>query len=132
MKTLKSSVKTIYTIALTFHDFLTVFVYASQDKTRYSEEFAHWDLTDTTIGNIKKAWKDICHPWYEYKTKNIQYIVRKLGFDGIENYGYYDENKDLYILSVYDYGDCLNGANFSDLDKSDCLKNLERANRNKK
>lgn len=140
MKILKSTVKTIYSITLSFHDFLTIFLYASHDDFRKIEgvyekqecEFSNWDLTNTTMGNIMKAWQEFCHPFYQYQARDIRYIVKLLGYDGVENYGYYDKNKKLYFLSVYNFGDSLNINSLESLTELDNLNKIYYNNKQKK
>lgn len=108
MKITNATVKTIYSIAITFEDFLKLFISASKDSTRLSNEFANWDLTNTSIGYITKAWKELCHPFFNDQARDIRYIARCLKFDGVINYGYYDKDRKEYLLTVFKYGDNLN------------------------
>lgn len=108
MKIRKVTVKTIYSIAITFKDFFEIFVSASKDSTRLSTEFSNWNLTDTSIGNILAAWKQLCHPFFDKQASDLKYIVRCLKYDGIINYGYYDKDSEEYLLTVFKYGDNVN------------------------
>lgn len=103
MKITTSQVKTLHTIDIQFKDFSEIFCAAKADEWRHNKELGEFDLTDTTIGNIRKCFEALKEP------KSIQYIVRKLGFDGVENYGYYDKRKGVYSMVVYDNGDTMNG-----------------------
>lgn len=104
MKTTKSEVKTIYTIDIQFKDFAELFNAAKSDECKPEAAFKEFDLTDTTIGNIGSCFKGL------KETSSIEYIVNKLGFDGVENYGYYNKRKGVYTMVVYDRGDMMNGS----------------------
>lgn len=104
MKITKAEIKTMYTVDIAFKDFSDIFCAAKEDEWRHNSEFGEFDLTDTTIGNIRNCFKQL------REVKTIQYIVRKLGFDGVENYGYYNDRKGVYTMVVYDSGDTLNGT----------------------
>lgn len=104
MKITKSEVKTIYTIDIQFKDFAELFNTAKSDEWKPESAFKELDLTDTTIGNIGSCFKGL------KETSSIEYIVTKLGFDGVENYGYYNKRKSVYTMVVYDRGDMMNGS----------------------
>lgn len=104
MKITKSEVKTIYTIDIQFKDFAEIFNAAKSDEWKSESVFKEFDLTDTTIGNIGSCFKGLTETAY------IEYIVSKLGFDGVENYGYYNNCKGVYTMVVYDIGDMMNGS----------------------
>lgn len=103
MKITKSEVKTIYTIDIQFKDFAEIFNAAKSDDLKPEAAFKEFDLTDTTLGNIGSCFKNL------KEAASIRYIVDKLGFTGVENYGYYNSRKVVYTLVVYDNGDMLNG-----------------------
>ena len=103
MKITKSEVKTIYTIDIQFKDFAELFNAAKSDEWKPESAFKEFDLTDTTIGNIGSCFKGL------KEAASIEYIVSKLGFDGVENYGYYNKRKGVYTMVVYDRGDMMNG-----------------------
>lgn len=102
MKITSKKVKTIYNIDIQFKDFSEIFGEAKADEWRPNDALTEFDLTDTTIGNIRNCFEAL------RDAKGIQYIVRKLGFDGVENYGYYNKRKGVYTMVVYDDGDTLN------------------------
>lgn len=104
MKITKSEVKTLYRIDIQFKDFADLFNAAKSDEWRPEAAFKEFDLSDTTLGNINTCFKTL------KEAESIKYIVDKLGFDGVENYGYYNKRKGVYTLCVYDNGDMLNGA----------------------
>ena len=104
MKITQSEVKTIYTIDIQFKDFAEIFCKAKTDEWRHSSEFGEFNLGDTTMGNLQECFKNL------REVKSIQYLVRKLGFDGVENYGYYNDRKGVYTMVVYDSGDTINGT----------------------
>lgn len=102
MKITSKKVKTVYNIDIQFKDFSDIFCAAKADEWRPDSALGEFDLTDTTIGNVRKCFEALKEP------KSIQYIVRKLGFDGVENYGYHNKRKGVYTMVVYDDGDTLN------------------------
>lgn len=107
MKKLSIKVKTIYDIQIEFHDFYDIFVKANDDPTRI-DAFKDFDLTDTTIGNVRKCFKmletSVFSERCNQSCKDLQYIIRKLGFDGIENYGGFYKDKSVYSITVYNNG----------------------------
>lgn len=112
MRKVTIEVKTIYDIRFDFHDFLTIFEAAKSDPARI-HEFENFDLDNTTMGNIRKSYKSLAEPSFfltpeesRQQANNLQYIVRKLGFDGIENYGYMpkDDEREEYHMVVYNRG----------------------------
>lgn len=107
MNITKQEIRTIYSIEIEFTDFTKIFMDAKDDVTRLSSEFKDFDLEDTTVGNISKCFDRFNAMCRENQSKDLQYIVRKLGFDGIENYGYMKKRMDgkkVYRMSVYNYG----------------------------
>ncbi len=103
MKTKTIEVKTIYHIDIEFTDFDKIFREAATDNWRSQSELQNFNLQDTTIGNIRSCFKSL-DGTSEQDYKNLRYVVRKLGFDSIENYGFYDKNKDVYKMIVYNNG----------------------------
>ena len=112
MRKVKIEVKTIYNIRFDFHDFLKIFVAAKNDRTRI-HEFENFDLEDTTMGNVRKCYESLGElvifqsvEQSKQKAENLQYIVRELGFDGIENYGgfFSKDDKNEYHITVYNRG----------------------------
>ena len=104
MKITKKQVKTLYTIDVQFRDFSQVFSAAKTDEWRPNSAFKEFDLNDTTVGNVRDCFQNL------KEAASIEYLVSKLGFDGIDNYGYYNKRKCCYTMVVYDNGDTLNGA----------------------
>ncbi len=106
MKVVKKQVKTIYDIEISFKDFSKIYAEAKDDF--YCEgykAFKSSNLDDTTIGNIRKEFKNL------KDANTIKYIVYKLGFDRVENYGLYKEKFDgtgVYSMVVSNDGDELN------------------------
>jgi len=117
MRTTSIEVKTIYEIRFDFGDFAKIFTAAKDDVTRINA-FENFDLEDTTMGNLCKCYESLgkinfflSHEEAKQQTENIQYIVRKLGFDGVVRYGgFYDKDKEKtdgvgsYHMSVYNHG----------------------------
>lgn len=106
MKITKKEVKTIYEIEISFKDYCMIRVDAKTDViAELMKAFENVNLEDTTMGTLKIDFEKL------EDTHTLQYIVRKLGFDGITNYGYYKEkNEDsgVYKMVVYNYGDDIN------------------------
>lgn len=103
-------VKTIYNIEFNLTDFTKIFMEAKDDVTRINA-FDEFNLEDDTMENVKSCFNKICKVWGN-NAKDIQYIVRKFGFDGVENYGYYEERTKTYKLVVFNYGDDINKGGF--------------------
>ena len=102
MKITSAEVKTMYALEISYLDFANIFIAAENSISRLDSEFADFDLKNRTIGNIRHCFETL------HKAEDIQYIVRKLGFDGVSNYGYYNDRKDVYRMTAYNHGDTLN------------------------
>ena len=105
MKIVTTEVKTTYTIDLQFKDFAEIFSKAKSDPGRLDAEFSEFNLDDTSLGYMRDCFQKLNS---NKNPKSIEYIVRKLGFAGIENYGLFNKRKGVYTLRVYDRGDTLN------------------------
>ena len=111
MKITKQEVKTIYSIEVTLRDFtdaLEAYVKDRNSRIGYEGAFKHLkydDLKDENLANIKACFKCFRSD-DEVSTKN--YLVRFLGFDGIENYGLYSEKTNTIHMTVFNYGDQIN------------------------
>ena len=111
MRRLSIEVKTIYSIHFDFHDFVKIFTEAKKDPMRINA-FNNFDLDDTTMGNLRDCYKSLgklslllSAEESKQKTDNLQYIVHKLGFDGVDNYGgFFSRDKEEYWIRVYNYG----------------------------
>lgn len=107
----KIEVKTIYNIRFNFRDFCKIFEDAKTDPCRI-HAFEDFDLDDDSMGNIRNCYKSldvisILSPAEKVKQncENLKYIVNKLGFDGIVNYGgFYKHHEDEYTITVFNYG----------------------------
>ena len=104
MKTVTVEVKTLYTIDIQFSDFAEIFSKAKTDEWKPKEAFKEFNLEDTTLGNLRKCFETL------KEVASIRYLVDKLGFDGIDNYGHYNKRKGVYTMRVYDRGDTRNGS----------------------
>ena len=106
MKITKKEVKTIYDIEIQFKDFSEIYAKAKDDvMCEVMQAFTKSDLSNTTMGNLKHEFEILDD------VKTIQYIVRKLGFDSIENYGYFKKKPEgfgVYRMVVSNYGDDIN------------------------
>ena len=109
MKTLGIKVKTVYDIRFEFHDFCKIFMEAKDDPCRIGA-FDNFNLDDDTLGYIRNCFHSLdelslfAEDHGKQKAENIRYIVKKLGFDGVENYGVFLRDKNEYSLSVYNRG----------------------------
>ena len=107
MKKLSIKVKTIYNIQIEYIDFCNIFTEAKNDPTLL-DAFKDFNLNNTTIGNIRSCFKMLDAHFFSDRCnqacKDLEYIVRKLGFDGIENYGGFFKDKTVYSITVYNNG----------------------------
>ena len=109
MRKVKIEVKTIYNIRFDFHDFVKIFAAAKEDPARINA-FSDFDLEDTTMGNLRNCFDSLrgCSFFLEdngrQRAKNLEYIVNKLGFDGISHYGGMYDDETEYSITVYNYG----------------------------
>lgn len=103
MKIVTTEVKTLYTIDVQFTDFSEIFSKAKTDELRPSKAFKEFNLEDTSLGYVRDCFKAL------KEDASIKYLVDRLGFDGIDNYGYYNKRKGVYTMRVYHRGDTLNG-----------------------
>lgn len=110
MKTTKIEVKTFYTIQIEYKDFQKIFVKAKGSLVcEANGAFKDFDLTDTTIGNIRNCFKLLgdtmaMSPSCHQRCKDLEYIVRELGFDGIQHFGGFYKDSEVYTLTVYNNG----------------------------
>lgn len=106
MKIVKAEVKTIYTLHVDFRDFVKVFTEAKEDPMcEIMSAFDNVDLDNTTLGYVSKVFRS------QWDAETTRYIVRQLGFDGVENYGCFiekDEVPSYHLLVVYNNGDTMN------------------------
>ena len=105
MTVTKKEVKTIFTIELSFNDYAEARERAASDEFRMGA-FDECDIVeDTTVGTIRYEFENL---QFRRTAKTLDYIIRKLGFDGVTNYGYYNKYKKAHVMEVYNYGDCMN------------------------
>lgn len=106
MKITKKEVKTIYEIEISFKDYCMIRIDAKTDViAELMKAFENVNLEDITMDTLKFDFENL------EDVHTLQYIVRKLGFDGVKNYGYYKEKNEgsgVYKMSVYNYGDDIN------------------------
>ena len=109
MKKVKQEVKTIYDIEVKFSecwDLLIEFKNEESNEIIYPKLAKVLEEYDVQIrANAKII---IENSFAEWHSNLIQYITKKLKFDGIVNYGYYNKNKQVITCQVYNYGDCIN------------------------
>ena len=113
-RTNRMEVKTFYDIVITPEDMEGIYNAArryDQDQMKIEAAFQEYDLSmdptyDLCVSYLQTLWhvlgdKSTC-------TTRDFIVTRILGFDGIYNYGYYDENREAATMVVYKYGDQLN------------------------
>lgn len=109
MKVTSKKVETIIDIEITFHDFQEIFTkFGKNENNRiiYQRAFEGEDLENDSVGYIKRVFEELGSPRVCGDT--YRYIAESLGFDGWKNAGYYSKNKQVYKMTVYMSGDCLN------------------------
>lgn len=113
MKKLETEVRTLYNIELDTADFANILERFHQDKEHgraitivYPKAF-DWVITSP---EINEPFANIVMRQMHGKAHGdtFQYIAEYLGFDGWDNGGYYNENKHVYRMTVYNKGDTLN------------------------
>lgn len=106
MKITKKEVKTIYEIEISFKDYCKIRTNAKTDViAEVMKAFENVNLDDTTMGTLKFDFEKLDD------VNTLKYIVRKLGFDGVENYGYHKEKFEgsgVHSMVVYNCGDDIN------------------------
>lgn len=114
MKITETKVKTLYNIVLDTADFAILLEQFHDDKKDnavilYSCQKA-FDWLETTHAHVSEqraiAVMGQMHSKAHGDTYN--YLAKSLGFDGWENAGYFDKNKNRYCMVVYNNGDTLN------------------------
>ena len=104
MKVTSQEVKTIYSIEIELTDFIKIYLAAKDDVTRF-DAFEQFDLENDDMEYIRNCFNRLDN---FNNAKDMKYIVSKLGFDGIVNYGFMKtlmNNKKVYRLTVYNYGE---------------------------
>lgn len=107
-------VKTIYNITISDADMGCILdaVLKLRDRSLLStlNAFEGYDLNtlDSTQATSRQILKELWNVGSK-DTRTVQFIIREiLGFDGVENYGYYDEDDEVAKMVVYKHGDRLN------------------------
>lgn len=107
-------VKTVYAIALTTEDLeniLTEVLQHDRGVMKALDAFQQFDLTSLTPSRssttkLRELWAPGSN---RAATNTINYIVHEvLGYDGVENYGYYEKNTGEIRMVVYNKGDRVN------------------------
>ena len=110
----KQEVKTIYHIMIGVNEMTAILEEANGQDPELMKalEAFQFDLNNYATGRqgIIQLLKDLWRPnGSASETNTISYIVREIiGFDGIENYGYFDEKTNKVSMVVYSYGDRIN------------------------
>lgn len=121
MKTTKKEVRTIYHIQLEKFDVMQAFDKAYEEYKRigvesftiiYKEAFKEIiNKDEEELKNVeirRYAETIINHLWGNKEDSDtLSYVIKFLGFDGIENYGIYKEKCDARCMTVYMEGDTL-------------------------
>lgn len=108
MVKVSAEVKTTYSIKVYWNDIVEVI----KSKPLFGfEEFEGVDIDTITMEQLKKKMEWLGTPSLllpteesRKKTSAVEEMVRKLGFDGVVNYGYFDDKKQVLELSVYNWG----------------------------
>lgn len=110
MKITGKDVKTIYDIEISFRDYCDLRSKAKGNATaEMMGAFKDTNLEDDTMGTLKKEFYNL--QFASDGTKTLRYVVRELGFDGVENYGYHKDKGEgcgVHRMVVYNNGDDLN------------------------
>lgn len=100
--------KTFYNIRFTSSEFAAIAQHYlnSTDKHKYPRAFENNELTeDIKITVLDEFFKEM---GITGNGDLFRLIAEYFGFDGWQNAGYYNRNKNCYCMTVYDYGDTLN------------------------
>lgn len=108
----KATVKTIYDIEIDFGDFLKAYVHYGDEKGEtsrimYPKAFEGYNLKDHTTGYVSTVMKKIGvfgHGDF------AAYMANFFEFDGWANMGHYHEPSGKYRMTVFRYGNCLQGG----------------------
>lgn len=120
MKVIKKEVKTFYTIKIDVDDVNAAIEKAKEEYKRLGAEtyelIYHEAFKALLSGNIEQGKE------YQYKTlilehvngnsdltNSLRYIVKFLGFDGVEHFGNYNARTITRDLTVYNNGDDMEG-----------------------
>lgn len=109
----KAEVRTIQSIRISVTSIKPILLLVQQDHCKdiywKTSKIDLSKINDMNFTDLKKAfislWS-IGHSKEDIDT--IEYIVRVLGFDGVENFGYYSDTTNCIHLVVYNNGDHLN------------------------
>ncbi len=109
----KAEVRTIQSIRISVTSIKPILLLVQQDHCKdiywKTSKIDLSKINDMKFTDLKKAfislWS-IGHSKEDIDT--IEYIVRVLGFDGVENFGYYSDTTNCIHLVVYNNGDHLN------------------------
>lgn len=101
MKVFEKQVKTVYRIALRVSDIAEMYVKKQGKYTPFKMPFAN--LKGTTMGELRDYVKKL--PSMPERVDTLDFIADELGYDGVENYGYYKESTGEYRFSAFMYGD---------------------------
>lgn len=108
MRITKQEVKTNYSIEFTVEDFKKVIeyglyeTYMSDELKEYLEknDISKDSLVDENVQCLFKRWNFNC--------ELLRLVASYFGFDGVDHFGSYNQNKKVRTLTVYNYGDYIN------------------------
>lgn len=103
MKVREVKVRTEYTIEYSLNDLWDIVAKAKADFTNIDECFYNYDGENTKLGQVISLFKS----FNDLDGHDCSYLARKFGYDGCINCGYYDDRKDVRIMTVYNNGDTL-------------------------
>lgn len=103
MKIRKVEVRATYNIEYTLKDFWEIIGGALNDVTNVEKCFHKYNGEKSTLGDVRNLFES----FNGFNGDELSYIARKLGFDGWENAGSFDETRDVRTFTVYRYGDTL-------------------------
>ena len=107
-------VKTIYTIEIGVNEMASILEDANEQDPElmkalgaFQFDLNHFDTGRQGIIALMQAlWSPAAT---KTETNTVNYIVREIiGFDGVENYGYFDEKRNRVSMVVYCNGDRIN------------------------
>ena len=103
MKIRKVEVRTTYDIEYTIEDLWKIVREAVNDSVNIDKCFYQYGGEQSTLGDVRNLFES----FNGFNGDELSYIARKLGFDGWENAGSFDETRDVRTFTVYRYGDTL-------------------------
>ena len=103
----KKEVKTFYSIEINIDDFFTIFnsFDNSMKKHHYPHAFEFAYDEELKVKDIEEIFTKLL--WLNGNSDTYRYIANFCGFDGWQNAGYYNDNRKVYCMQVYNEGSTL-------------------------